>query len=87
LKETAGSDRTTLLSYLDEKRIGTRLLFAGNLTKQPYMANQKYRVSGKLTNTDTVMNQTFWVGTYPGLEEDHLDYIAEALEEFFGVGF
>lgn len=87
LKETSGNDRTTLLSYLDEKRIGTRLLFAGNLTKQPYMANEKYRVSGKLTNTDTVMNQTFWVGTYPGLEEDHLDYIAEALEEFFGINF
>jgi CDP-4-dehydro-6-deoxyglucose reductase, E1 len=87
LKETSGSDRTTLLSYLDEKRIGTRLLFAGNLTKQPYMANQKYRVSGKLTHTDTVMNQTFWVGTYPGLEEQHLDYIAEKLEEFFGINF
>lgn len=87
LKETSGSDRTTLLSYLDEKRIGTRLLFAGNLTKQPYMANQKYRVSGKLTNTDTVMNQTFWVGTYPGLEKEHLDFIAEALEEFFGINF
>jgi CDP-6-deoxy-D-xylo-4-hexulose-3-dehydrase len=87
LKETSGSDRTILLSYLDEKKIGTRLLFAGNLTKQPYMANQKYRVSGKLTNTDTVMNQTFWVGTYPGLEVEHLDHIAEALEEFFGVGF
>ena len=87
LKETSGIDRTTLLSYLDERKIGTRLLFAGNLTKQPYMSNQKYRISGKLTNTDTVMNQTFWVGTYPGLEEDHLDYIAEALEEFFGISF
>jgi len=87
LKENSGSDRTTLLSYLDEKKIGTRLLFAGNLTKQPYMADQKYRISGQLTNTDTVMNQTFWVGTYPGLEKEHLDYIAETLEEFFGMNF
>ena len=69
LKETSGVDRTTLLSFLDEKKIGTRLLFAGNLTKQPYMSNQSFRVSGQLTNTDIVMNQTFWVGTYPGLEE------------------
>ncbi|MDB9943934.1 lipopolysaccharide biosynthesis protein RfbH [Octadecabacter sp.] len=87
LKENAGSDRTTLLSYLDEKKIGTRLLFAGNLTKQPYMENKQYRVSGQLTNTDIVMSQTFWVGTYPGLEEQHLDYIAETLEEFFGMSF
>jgi CDP-6-deoxy-D-xylo-4-hexulose-3-dehydrase len=87
LKETSGIDRTTLLSFLDEKKIGTRLLFAGNLTKQPYMANQRFRVSGQLTNTDTVMNQTFWVGTYPGLEVEHLEYIAEQLEEFFGVNF
>ena len=87
LKGTAGSDRTTLLSYLDEKKIGTRLLFAGNLTKQPYMEGQNYRVSGQLTNTDIAMNQIFWVGTYPGLREEHLDYIAEALEEFFGVNF
>lgn len=87
LKETSGVDRTTLLSFLDEKKIGTRLLFAGNLTKQPYMSNQNFRVSGQLTNTDIVMNQTFWVGTYPGLEEGHLDYIAETLEEFFGINF
>jgi CDP-6-deoxy-D-xylo-4-hexulose-3-dehydrase len=87
LKENSGCDRTTLLSYLDEKKIGTRLLFAGNLTKQPYMANQKYRISGELTNTDIVMNQTFWVGTYPGLKKEHLDYITETLEEFFGINF
>ncbi len=87
LKETSGVDRTTLLSFLDEKKIGSRLLFAGNLTKQPYMSNQNFRVSGQLTNTDIVMNQTFWVGTYPGLEEGHLDYIAETLEEFFGINF
>ena len=72
---------------MEEKKIGTRLLFAGNLTKQPYMVGQKYRVSGKLSNTDRVMSQTFWVGTYPGLGYEHLDYIADTLEEFFGVNF
>lgn len=87
LKETAGVKRTDLTSFLDENKIGTRLLFAGNLTKQPYMAGREYRVSGELTNTDIVMNQTFWLGTYPGLGTEHLDYIAEKLEEFFGLGF
>ncbi|MDF1621710.1 lipopolysaccharide biosynthesis protein RfbH [Pseudothioclava nitratireducens] len=87
LKEGAGVKRTDLTTFLDENKIGTRLLFAGNLTKQPYMAGREYRVSGDLTNTDIVMNRTLWLGTYPGLGTEHLDYIAEKLEEFFGVGF
>ena len=87
LKELHGVKRTDLLTYLDENKIGTRLLFAGNLTKQPYMAKQKFRISGQLKNTDIAMNQTFWIGTYPGLTEEHLDYIATCLETFFGVNF
>lgn len=87
LKESTAVRRADLTKFLDENKIGTRLLFAGNLTKQPYMAGCKYRVSGNLTNTDIVMNQTFWIGVYPGLGNEHLDYIAEMLEEFFGVGF
>lgn len=87
LKESSGIKRTDLINYLDQNKIGTRLLFAGNLTKQPYMAGRNFRVSGELTNTDTVMNQTFWLGTFPGLGEEQLDYIADKLEEFFGVNF
>lgn len=87
LKEGAGVKRSDLTIFLDENKIGTRLVFAGNLTKQPYMANTRYRVSGELTNTDLVMNQTLWLGVYPGLDTNHLDYIAEKLEEFFGVDF
>lgn len=87
LKEDAGVTRNDLVSYLDQNKIGTRLLFAGNLTKQPYMADKEYRISGDLSNTDVVMNRTFWIGTYPGLGTDHLDYIATKLEEFFGLGF
>ena len=87
LKETAGVKRVDLLSYLDQNKIGTRLLFAGNLTRQPYMIGQKYRVSGELTNTDKVMNQTFWIGVFPGLQKEHLDYIVQKIEEFLGVGF
>ena len=87
LKEGSGVKRTDLINFLEQNKIGTRLLFAGNLTKQPYMAGRNFRVSGELTNTDIVMNQTFWLGTFPGLGEPQLDYIADKLEEFFGVNF
>ena len=87
VKDGAGVKRADLINFLEENKIGTRLLFAGNLTKQPYMSGRNYRVSGELTNTEVVMNQTFWLGTYPALGEEQLDYIAGKLEEFFGVSF
>jgi len=87
VKDSAGVKRADLINFLEENNIGTRLLFAGNLTKQPYMAGRNFRVSGELTNTDVVMNQTFWLGTFPGLTTEHLDYIVQKLEEFFGIGF
>jgi CDP-6-deoxy-D-xylo-4-hexulose-3-dehydrase len=87
VKEAAGVNRVDLTKYLDECKIGTRLLFAGNLIRQPYFEGVDYRISGELTNTDVTMNQTLWLGIYPGLGKDHLDYIAEKLEEFFGVNF
>jgi CDP-6-deoxy-D-xylo-4-hexulose-3-dehydrase len=87
LKESSGIKRTDLINYLDQNKIGTRLLFAGNLTKQPYMEGRNFRVSGELTNTDTVMNQTFWLGVYPGLTQAHLDHIVDRLEEFLGINF
>tara|TARA_B100000446_G_C10453969_1_gene306287 strand:- start:3 stop:896 length:894 start_codon:yes stop_codon:yes gene_type:complete len=87
LKESAGVQRLDLLKYLDQHKIGTRLLFAGNLTRQPYFQDVEYRVVGELTNTDRTMNQTFWMGVFPALGEEHFDFIAEKLEEFFGVGF
>lgn len=87
VKESSGIKRADLINYLEESKIGTRLLFAGNLTKQPYMAGRNFRVCGDLTNTDIVMNQTFWLGTFPALGEPQLDYIADRIEEFFGVNF
>lgn len=87
LKKTAGVSRVDLTKYLDQNKIGTRLLFAGNLIRQPYFEGVEYRVVGELTNTDITMNQTLWLGIYPGLGQEHLDYIAEKLEEFFGVNF
>jgi CDP-6-deoxy-D-xylo-4-hexulose-3-dehydrase len=87
LKPESGVQRVDLINYLDQNRIGTRLLFAGNLTRQPYMIGRNFRVSGSLTNTDIVMNQTFWLGVYPGLTTAHLDFVVAKLQEFFGVGF
>lgn len=87
LREAAGTRRVDLLDYLEQHRIGTRLLFAGNLTRQPYMQGRHYRVSGELKNTDIVMNQTFWVGVYPGLDRARLEHIANCLETFFGLNF
>jgi len=87
LKETAGVTRVELLKFMDEAKVGTRLLFAGNLTRQPYFENIEYRVHGDLTVTDRIMHQTFWVGVYPGLTTNHLDYIVSKFEEFFGLNF
>jgi CDP-6-deoxy-D-xylo-4-hexulose-3-dehydrase len=87
LKPTSSFKRVDLLTYLDQNKIGTRLLFGGNLTHQPYMVGREYRVSGELETTDLVMNNTFWVGVYPGLDEARLEYVAEKIEQFFGVGF
>ena len=63
------------------------MLFAGNLIKQLYFEGLEYRVMGSLHNTDITTNQTLWVGLYPGLKHEHLDYIVEKLKEFFGVSF
>lgn len=87
IKESSGVSRVDLLKYLDQHKIGTRLLFAGNLTKQPYFKDIEYRVVGELTNTERTMNQTFWLGVQPTVGEAQYDFIVEKLEEFFGVGF
>ena len=87
LKPAANVNRVDLLTYLDQNKIGTRLLFAGNLTRQPYMIGRNYRVSGELINTDRVMNDTFWVGVYPGLSREMLDFVVEKIEAFFGINF
>lgn len=75
-------DRHGLLRFLDDLKIGTRLLFAGNITKQPAYRNVDFRIVGDLTNTDIVMNRTFWVGVYPGLTRPMLDFIADSIIEF-----
>ena len=87
MKESSIFRRIDLLNYLNQNKVGTRLLFAGNLTKQPSMLGSEYRVVGELPYTNITMNQTFWVGIYPALGVEELNYIAEKIEEFFGIGF
>lgn len=87
LRENSPVTRVDLLTYLEQRRVGTRLLFAGNLTRQPYMLGRAYRVSGNLENTDTVMSNTFWVGVQPSLTERMLEYVAVGIEQYLGVGF
>jgi CDP-4-dehydro-6-deoxyglucose reductase, E1 len=87
IKEDSGISRVMLTKHLDNYNIGTRLLFAGNLTRQPYFQNREYRVVGSLKNTDIIMNQTFWIGLYPGLKTQQLDFVVSKLEELFGIGW
>jgi CDP-4-dehydro-6-deoxyglucose reductase, E1 len=82
VKVDAPFTRDQLTRALEAQKIGTRLLFAGNLLRQPAYEGYEYRVVGELTNTDFVMNQVFWIGVYPGLTEPMLDFIAKTASEF-----
>jgi CDP-6-deoxy-D-xylo-4-hexulose-3-dehydrase len=82
VREGAPFDRKSLVESLESRRIATRPLFAGNLTRQPVFQGVNYRVSGDLTNTDTIMQRTFWVGVYSGLTEAMMDYVADAFRQF-----
>lgn len=75
-------DREALLRFLDDRKIGTRLMFAGNIMKQPAYRNVEFRVVGDLTNTDIVMKRSFWVGVFPGLTPPMIDFIADSIIEF-----
>jgi len=85
VKENSPVSRLDLLTYLDEHKIGSRLLFAGNLTRQPYMKGANYRISGDLTNTDNVMINTFWIGVQPALTREMLEFAASKIESYLGV--
>ena len=82
VKESAPFTRDQLTKAHEAGKIGTRNIFAGNLIRQPAYEGWEYRVVGELTNTDFVMNNVFWIGTFPGLTEPMLDYIAETATAF-----
>lgn len=77
VKEDAPFTRNELSNYLEDHKIGTRLLFKDNVLRQPCLTddNHQYHVIGSLTNTDLIMNQTFWIGTWPGIDEDCTEYM------------
>jgi len=87
LKYNSPVTRLDLLTYLDQNKVGTRLLFAGNLTRQPYLAGAIYRISGDLKNTDYVMNNTFWIGVQPALTREMLEFTAAKIEAYLGINF
>lgn len=84
LKTECKFSREEIIRFLDQKKIGSRLLFAGNIIKQPYFVNKQinYRTVSDLKNTDTVMNNSFWIGVCPLLTEKMLDCVVESFEEF-----
>ena len=81
VKPESGLTRDAVTRYLESRKIGTRLLFGGNLVRQPAYANTEYRVIGTLQNTDYAMNNVFWIGVYPGLSRKKLEFMIDALQE------
>jgi CDP-6-deoxy-D-xylo-4-hexulose-3-dehydrase len=82
IREEAPFTRADLVRFLESRRIGTRLLFAGNLLRQPAYQGMPRRVVGELTNSDFVMSNTFWLGVYPALTDVMLDYVIESVADF-----
>ena len=82
VREGAGFTKTDIVKYLEDNKIATRMLFAGNITRHPSFKNVNYRIYGDLANTDHIMQDTFWIGVYPGLTSEMIIYILNSFEEF-----
>ncbi|NLU74359.1 lipopolysaccharide biosynthesis protein RfbH [Streptomyces sp. HNM0575] len=74
--------RAELVAFLEDRKIGTRRLFAGNLTRHPAYIGRPHRIVGELTNSDVITDQTFWIGVYPALTDEMLDYVTASIKEF-----
>lgn len=85
VKETASFSRNDIVQFLENRRIGTRLLFGGNLLKQPAYRDVHYKVFQPLTNTDVIMRDSFWIGCHPSLTVEHLDYVLKCFNEFMEI--
>ena len=83
VKENSPFSRNDIVNYLEENKIATRMLFGGNLIKQPAYEGIKYRVIGNLKNSDLVMKNLFWIGVYPGIDSDKITYIKKVFDSFF----
>lgn len=89
LKQNDKFDRNSIISFLEKRKIGTRLLFSGNILNQPLFTNNQveYRVIGDLKNTDIVMNNTFWIGVWPGIGNKQIEYILDKFRQFYHSGY
>ena len=85
IKDNAPFSRLDLVNFLELKKIATRSLFSGNLLRHPAYSKIKRRVIGKLTNSDKIMNNGFWIGVFPGITNEMIDYIYQSFDEFFTV--
>jgi CDP-6-deoxy-D-xylo-4-hexulose-3-dehydrase len=83
IKASAPFKRNDIVGFLENRKIATRMLFGGNLLKQPAYADIKCRKTSDLVNTDLVMNNLFWIGVYPGIDRQRLKYIIQTFGEFF----
>ena len=85
VRPESGLDRNEVTKYIESKNVQTRLLFSGNIVKQPCFneirGTEAYRVVGDLKNSDYVVSNTFWVGVYPGMTDTMIDYMAEVIKE------
>ena len=84
VRDNAGFNRKQIVKFLESKNIETRMLFGGNILRQPAFENIKKRVVGDLKNTDIILNDTFFIGVYPGLTEEKMNYVVDSVNEFFG---
>jgi CDP-6-deoxy-D-xylo-4-hexulose-3-dehydrase len=82
VRKDAGFTRDEIVKYLEDNKIATRMLFAGNIIRHPSFEDIKYRIYGNLKNTDFIMNNTFWIGVYPGLNEEYLKYKLKKIDIF-----
>ena len=82
VRDDAPFTRNTLTTYLDDAKIETRNLFSGNLIRQPAYADAEYRVEGNLRNTDIIMNDTFFIGVFPGMTDEHIEYVVTVFNDF-----
>lgn len=82
LRDDAPFGRDAIVQHLNARRIGTRLLFGGNLIRQPYMADRPYRIAGELRNSEIITNRTFWIGVYPGLDDAAIDYVIDTIQAY-----
>lgn len=86
VRPEASFKKADIVSFLEGRNIATRMLFAGNITKQPYFEDKVYRVVRDLKNSDLIMTNTFWIGVYPGMTDEMLNYMADSFDDFFATG-